>query len=903
MSKRLALFLCVAAILPAAQDRIAAPVDRTRTVRIAGHVHPRALPDADRGAVDPAMPIDHATVLLRPDSSLSLFLAAQQMPGSPEYRRFLSPEQFGERFGLSANDMAKVVSWLESQGLHIDEIARGRHWITFSGTAAQAARTFRTEFHRFADNGRTRFANTSEPAIPAALESVVAGFSGLNDFPTHVPRPLPQTNLSDGSHAIAPDDLATIYNITPLYAAGIDGTGQKIAIAGEVNLNLADIRSFRKTFGLPANDPDVILTGRDPGPNPDALAEADLDVEWAGAVARNAKVVYVYSSDAFTAARYAIDQKLAPVLSVSFGACEALGSQHFRAVAQQANAQGITFLVASGDWGAATCDHASPVQQAAKGARASFPAGIPEVTAVGGTMFNEGSSRYWAGVNSSTNGSVLSYIPEVAWNETILRGEFAASGGGPSAYFPKPFWQAGPGVPDDGMRDTPDISLTSSIDHDSYVVVSGGSLVLVGGTSAASPSLAGIVALLNQSLVSRKLIDQPGLGNINPTLYRLAQSAKDAFHDITSGDNFVPCVQGTIDCSNGNLGYQAAPGYDMATGLGSIDAARLIAAWNTGDASTTTLAADITTAVVNDTVKLTATVKGAGASPTGAVTFVTILDVALGSAPLTAAGDTSTAALSVSAQSVLAGDGKVYALYSGDGTYASSVGSVTLTATPASPASLVFVTLSPNPTSTLAINGQAPVTIIFSEKAGVATRLTSATVGNSSINLNTFFGGGAIPANGTLTSATLGITPSFVPADFVFHFVGQDADGTTWTRDAALHVSASPGPGLVPGIALSTSSSPVAQNPQGDPACQWSHQLTVRETGGYYVTLSDPGNGVQQLFGTTRLAPFGSLTGNVCATSIGSKTYQFSGLTEIGTAVSTTLAVSYTAAITTPTAL
>ncbi len=261
----LALLLCVA--LPAAQDRILSPLDDAHTVRVAGHVHPDAAPQFDQGAVDPAMRIDHATLLLKPAASLAAFLASQQMPGSADYRHFLTPDEFGERFGLSAGDLAKVANWLQSQGLKVDEVARGRHWLTFSGTAAQAARTFHTEFHRFRVDGQMHFANTGEPAIPAALEPVIGGFTGLNDFATHVARALPQTNLSNGSHGLAPDDLATIYNISPLYAAGIDGTGQTIAVVGEVNLNLSDVRTFRKTFGLPPNDPDVILVGRDPGAN------------------------------------------------------------------------------------------------------------------------------------------------------------------------------------------------------------------------------------------------------------------------------------------------------------------------------------------------------------------------------------------------------------------------------------------------------------------------------------------------------------------------------------------------------------------------------------------------------------------------------------------------------------
>jgi uncharacterized protein (TIGR03437 family) len=896
-----------------------APVDRGRTVRLQGHVHPKAVPQYDQGLVAAGMPIDHATLLLRPEASLAGFLAGQQMPGSPGYRRWLTPEQFGERFGLSANDLAKVVSWLESQGLKVDEVARGRHWINFSGTAGQASRTFHTEFHHFRVDGKMHFANTGEPEVPAALQAVIGGITGLNDFATHTTRPRPQTNLAGGSHGLSPDDLATIYNIRPLYDSGVDGTGQRIAIAGEVALDLTDIQSFRKRFGLPPNDPDVVLVGREPGPNSSSLIEADLDVEWAGAIARNAKIVYVYGSDAFAAARYAIDQNLAPVVSLSFGGCEAYNTLSYRAVAQQANAQGITFLASSGDQGAATCDVSSPVPQASKGARATFPASLPEITAVGGTMFNEGAGSYWASTNSSSAGSALSYIPEVAWNETVASGEFSSSGGGASAYYPKPFWQTGPGVPDDHARDTPDISL-SAAGHDPYLIISRGTMFGVAGTSASTPSFAGIVALLNQSLVARNVLAQPGLGNINPQLYRLAQSAADAFHDITDGGNQVPCTQGSPDCINGLLGYAAGPGYDLVTGLGSVDAAKLIAAWGSGDASTTTVSADPGKAGLTDTVKLTVAVKGSGGAgsggaPTGTVTFVTSLDAALGSAQLTASGSDSGASLSVPAQAALAGNGMVYALYSGDAVYSSSAGSVTVAVNAAGSGSMVIATLTPNPTNVTARLGQAPVTVVLSEKAGVATRLTSATFTSSStsnnLNLNNFFGGGAIAANGTLTSTTVALTPPSLPFDYTFHLAGLDSDGTAWSRDLPIHVIDSPGSALVPGIGLSSSLSTVVQNTAADPSCQWSHQVTVRETGGFYVQLATLRQGatdlgVQQQFGTTRLAPFGSLTANICLSvqsAPGSRTYQVTGTSELGSTVNATLAVNYAGPGTAPATL
>src|SRR6185312_16894098 len=149
---------------------------------------------------------------------------------------------------------------------------------------------------------------------------------------------------SPTTHYLAPDDFATIYNLWPLYNAGYDGPGQRIVVAGDSALDLSDIQAFRSTYGLPRNDPQVVLApGPDPGQNA-SLGEADLDIEWAGAIARNATIIYVYSADAIgISVPYAIDQNLAPIITLSFGACERQNSQgaqlSMRALAQQANAQ------------------------------------------------------------------------------------------------------------------------------------------------------------------------------------------------------------------------------------------------------------------------------------------------------------------------------------------------------------------------------------------------------------------------------------------------------------------------------------------------------------------------------------------------------------------------------------
>ncbi|HLX42883.1 MAG TPA: protease pro-enzyme activation domain-containing protein, partial [Bryobacteraceae bacterium] len=660
----------------AADDRIAAPVDANRAFVLRGHVHPNAQPQFDQGPLDPATELSYVSLLLTPSTSLAAFLDSQRNPGSPDFQHWLTPEQFGDRFGLSGDDLSKIITWLQSQGLRIHDVARGRHWITFSGTAAQVGRALRTEIRRFRVNGVDHFSNSTDPSIPAALAPVVSGFAGLNDFdyqPAYRNSRLAPDYNSGSSHYLAPDDFAAIYDLTPLYAAGIDGTGQKIAIIGRTDVDLTDIRAFRKRFNLPAKDPQLVLFGTDPGTSAGDLTEADLDLEWSGAIARNATIIYVYSRGINISAQYAVDQNIAPVMSMSYGSCELANQLGLRYIAQQANAQGITWIASSGDQGAATCDLSAETPQASKGLTADFPASIPEITGVGGTRFSEGNANYWASTNSANGASALSYIPEIVWNDSVERNQLAASGGGASALFTKPVWQTGPGVPADNARDVPDVSLAASPDHDGYLFQTSGALRVVGGTSAGAPSFAGILALLNQYLVSKKILTQPGLGNVNPTLYRLAQSTSDIFHDITTGDNRVACEQDSPNCVNGLVGYAAGPGYDLATGLGSFDANRLVTEWTSGPSTTTSITAAPTSFALTDTLQLTATVTGSGkVIPTGSVTFLSN-DISLGSAPLSAAG---IATLSAAGSLVGGGNGTVSALYSGDTVFNASSGSV-----------------------------------------------------------------------------------------------------------------------------------------------------------------------------------------------------------------------------------
>ena len=755
LSKLLAC--CLLAIVAAtAQDRILQPVDHTRMTPLKGHIHPQALPADDQGPVDPAMPIRHATLLLKPSPAIEGFLAEQQLPGSPNYHKWLTPEQFGDRFGLTPADIAKVTSWVESQGLKVDRVARGRHWVTFSGTADQASRTFRTRFHRFQVNGQPHFANVDEPSVPDALRDVVGGFLGLNDFKPHSYALRPQYTSSKGTHTLVPDDLAASYNIAPLYAAGIDGTGQKIAIIGDSSLDLSDIRGFRKQFNLPYNDPIQILIGDDPGYNSDVI-EANLDIEWANAVARGAQIVYVYGQDVFYAAQFAVDDNVAPVLSLSFGGCEAYNQVSYRAVAQQAVAQGITWLNSSGDTGAAECDRSSVTPQASKGLAVGFPASIPEITAVGGTQLDDTTAKYWSATNSPNGASALGYIPETVWNDTPLPAGFDAAGGGASVLFPKPYWQTAPGVPNDKARDIPDISLAASPNHAGYQFYLYGGLYVVGGTSASAPSFAGVVALLNQYLASKPgAPPASGLGNINPELYRLAQSpSNNVFHDITGGNNAVRCALGSPNCVEGLVGYPAGPGYDLASGLGSIDAYNLVTQWNAGTASTTTVAADPSKAGMDDTLHVTVTVRGgaSGPAPTGTVSLLVqnVVDDVIATANLTAGSAASSATLSVPASSVIGADGVITAIYSGDKVYNASSGKVTVGVNRPATGSMVVPYITPNPVFKQSPYGNWPYDVILSEKAGVQTTLTVFTV--DGVNNLGAFGSGPIiiPARGTLT--------------------------------------------------------------------------------------------------------------------------------------------------------
>jgi uncharacterized protein (TIGR03437 family) len=682
------IILSFVAVTASAQpSRITGPVNNQSRVTLAGHLHPKALAQFDQGRVEPALELTYMTLTIPPSSAqqtaLNELLIAQQTQGSASYHQWLTPDQFAERFGASQSDINTISNWLRSQGLTVISVARGRNSIAFSGTAAQVEGAFQTEIHRFQVNGETHFANATAPSLPAAFQGVVTGIRGLHDFrmkPRSHPRTKPLYTAGNGEHQIAPNDFATIYNVAPLYAAGISGAGETMVIAGQTAINLSDIETFRSTYGLPANNPTIMTVPgeRAPGISQSDLDEADLDLEWSGAVARNATILFVYTTDVMNAVEYAIDQDLAPVVSVSYGSCEQETPNSdisaFQSWAQQGNSQGITWFAASGDSGAADCDdNQNP------GYAVDTPGSIPEVTSMGGTQFEEGSGNYWSATNSATGASALSYIPEATWNTSIEDGEPSASGGGASIVFAKPSWQTGPGVLNDNARDVPDLAFASSPDHDGYFVFTGGSLQIFGGTSMAAPTMAGITVLLNQYQSSS------GQGNINPRLYSLAQSNSSAFHDVTTGNNdvMVACGRHSVVCSNPTVGYSAGPGYDETTGLGSINAYNLVTGWNgaptvtppapSNSSPAITLLANLKTIAPSETTYLTASVTSTnGSTPTGSITF-DANGSPIGNAALVGVGATATATLAVNGNQLPLGSATITASYSGTSSVTASV--------------------------------------------------------------------------------------------------------------------------------------------------------------------------------------------------------------------------------------
>jgi subtilase family serine protease len=453
--------------------RIVSQVDDTRTVQLKGTVHPLARPEFDQGAVGDSQPVSRMLLMLErspaQEAALEQLIDAQHSKGSASYHAWLTPEEFGQQFGPSDEDLQAVTDWLTRQGFQIAKVSAGRTLIEFSGNVAEVRNTFHTELHKYVVNGQTRIANSTDPSIPEALAPVVGGVASLNNFPRRShshPKGVYRMNRATGeikplytygdpaNYAMGPADFYKIYNV-PSTATG---AGVTIAVVGDSNINAQDVMDFRNLFGLPANFTqanNVLVVGPDPGLNGDE-GEADLDVEWAGAVAPQANILLVASMNTQSnptqitagidlSAVYIVDNEPAvngvpaSILSESFGECEPMlganGNIFYNALWQQASAEGITVAISTGDSGPAGCDPdpTSPITTAAvDGLAVNGLASTPYNTAVGGSDFVASAqpvtppNQYWGSTNGATFGSAQQYIPEVTWDDSACAAAFPA---------------------------------------------------------------------------------------------------------------------------------------------------------------------------------------------------------------------------------------------------------------------------------------------------------------------------------------------------------------------------------------------------------------------------------------------------------------------------------------------
>jgi subtilase family serine protease len=749
---------------------------------LAGSLMPAVRLSSDQGRMPSSTPIEHMAMHFAlteaQQADLKSLLQAQQDPNSAQFHKWLTPAQFQQRFGRPAADVAAAQAWLKSQGFAIE--SSGSESVVFSGSVSQVESAFHTQMHHYTLGKRQYFANATAITLPRSLAGMVRGIGHLNSLrPTPLHRTQasmqlrPDLTTTDGSHYMVPADVQTIYDVNPIYSAGYTGAGQTIAVVGQSLVDPADIALFHKAFGGNANLIMTLVpfTGNSAVTSADDEGESDLDIEYSGSIAKDATVNFVFvgndgTSDAFDAMAYAIRFAIAPIISISYGTCETMNGQAdvdtYGFYMDEAATQGQTLIAASGDAGATACDAGNT--QAFQGLTVQFPSDSPDVTGVGGTEFNEGTGTYWNSKNGAGEGSATGYIPEMVWNDDATSPALAASGGGASTLFTKPDWQIGTGVPSDGARDIPDISLDSSNDHDPYFYCGApdengnncadGYVYVAGGTSFAAPIFAGVTALINQATAST------GQGNLNPTLYPLASSAPSVFHDTTVGNNDSPCESGSTDCPSGTteIGYSAGVGYDQATGLGSIDGLLLAKAFPNYGAgvslagSETTLAYTPAAPDAGSTITFTATVSTT-ATASGSVLFM--IDGNPTGNPIPLSGG----AASYSSTPLTSGLHIVVAQYQGSSAVGASAASLVLNVA-ALPATSTVVTIAPGaPTAATPIT---VTTMTASATPGTLTGTVDLSVdGNDTNNPVTIASGKTVVTLPALTAGAHTITAQY----------------------------------------------------------------------------------------------------------------------------------------------
>lgn len=799
----LAILIAMSATVGAQAPCISSPVEGSR---LAGDWHasaavplevgkPVAVPaGADLGVAPSNTRLDRMLLLLEPSPSqeqaLVAFLQNQQLSGNCAYHQWLTPPRFADAFANSASDVAAISAWLAQQGFAVAPLPAGRGWIEFSGTAAQVEQAFGAAVHGYSTAAGTRYALTGGISIPTAFVPVVRGLVSLDGaistpaltVPQAVatkPAALAAQTSPNQAEALTPQLIAPLLHLDALHAAGTTGAGQTIAIAARSNVQTQDIAAFRSTFALPASPVTVSLNGPDPGLTPDQ-AEAEFAASWAGATAPGAHIVLVPAAS--TAATDGtdlslaaiVDQDLAHTLVVDFSSCEdSLSDAHqafYAAVYRQAAAEGIAAIVAAGDSGAAACHAPGSDTAVTTGYAVNGLASTPWNTAIGAAAFE------------ATDGSSFA-----AWSPVAPADPAYAGGGGRSTVYPVPAWQAAI-QPESSGRMLPDIALPTGVNSafshglafcfNGTATASGCTLMRSGGSSAAAAIFGGIAALIAQQ-------DGPE-GNLAPALYPLS-ARSGIFNDVQQGAATLTCATGSPDCDDsGKLGYAAANGYDLATGLGSPNAQALLSALAQPDgtgADTVTLAVSPSQSSYNPSASLTFTATVAssigGATPTGTVNFT---DQTTGNNLNSTPYSLTSGQASITVSGALANNtNNIIAAYSGDGTY-EQLNSQPLAVT--IQPSTTTTTITPatyNPTPGTAFNVTVTVAV------GNPPAGTSTPTGNISLTIDSQTPlTQAVTSSGGVTSATFSVTVSSSGSHALVASYAGDANYQTSTSQSVI---------------------------------------------------------------------------------------------------------------------
>jgi subtilase family serine protease len=686
----LAIACPIVASAQAPASRLTGDWHNAEPITIPGSAAPTA---SDLGPAPASAQLDRVLLLLAPSSAqqqaLTTELANLQSSSSPHYHQWLTSSDFAASYSNSASDVAAISTWLQSANLQVASLPAGRGWIEFSGSVGQIEQAFHAQIHSAVTTTGPRYFLSSSISVPAPFAPLVQGLVSLDGSLSTSALTTPQTlsispsDLAAQSSlnqavALTPQLLAPLLHLDTLHADGTTGSGETIAVAARSNINASDVAAFRSTFGLPASAPIITPDGPDPGLTSDQAA-ATLAVSWAGAAAPGVRILLVpaattSATDGIDLALAAIvDQSLAHSVAVGYTACEAaLSPAHqafYAALYRQAAAEGIAIIAAAGDSGASACHPAGETTPVTTGLGVNALASTPWNTAVGVAAFTASGYSAWSPVSPA----------DPAY----------AGGGGSSTLYAAPVWQPLSAQPLAEISATsthnrllPDLALPTAIDNTANpglafcLSPSPASTtctpVRAGGSSASASLFAGIAALIAQQNGPQ--------GNLAPTLYALSLQS-GIFSDVTQGSAQLPCVTGTPSCSsNGQIGFTASAGYDLATGLGLVDAHKVVAAFHAQPAVTGTGLANVTnttgpsqTINPSGSVTLSANVVSGtgGPAPTGTVAFfdqststnVSVVALNVGS------GETSTASVTITGV-LTQGGHPIVAEYSGDSVYA-----------------------------------------------------------------------------------------------------------------------------------------------------------------------------------------------------------------------------------------